>query len=79
MLRDLSRNSLLLKSVRLFANDRVAHYNKGRSHSSLGPGIPEVSEGIPVLEISGHRIPCGHRVVGNSRLRHEYRLEEVAA
>ena len=60
----------------------VAHYNKARPHSGLGPGIPEPSEGIPVLEISGHRIPCGQRVVGNSvlgGLHHEYRLEPVAA
>jgi hypothetical protein len=59
-----------------------AHYNKGRPHSALGPGIPEPSEGIPVLEISGHQIPCGHRVVGSSvlgGLHHEYRLEKVAA
>jgi len=59
-----------------------AHYNKGRPHSGLGPVIPEPSEGIPVLEISGHRIPCGQQVVGNSvlgGLHHEYRLEPVAA
>jgi len=57
----------------------VAHYNKGRRHSGLGPGIPEPSQGIPVLEISGHLIPCGHRVVGSpvlDGLHHEYRLEK---
>jgi hypothetical protein len=55
---------------------------KGRPHSGLGPGIPEPSEGIPVLEISGYRIPRGHRVVGSSvlgGLHHEYRLEKMAA
>jgi len=60
----------------------VAHYNKGRPHSGLDPGIPEPSEGIPVLEISGQRIPCGQQVVGNSvlgGLHHEYRLEPVVA
>jgi len=49
------------------------------AHSGLGPGITEPSEGIPVLEISGHRIPCGQRVVGSSvlgGLHHEYRLEK---
>jgi len=52
------------RHLRGILKDWVAHYNKGRPHSALGPGIPEPSEGIPVLEISGHRIPCGHRVVG---------------
>jgi len=60
----------------------VAHYNRGRPHSSLGPGSPEPSEGIPAPSISGHRIPCGHRVVRSpvlGGLHHEYRLEKVAA
>ena len=60
----------------------VAHYNKGRPHSSLGPGIPEPLGGIPVLEISGHRIPCGQRVVASAvlgGLHQEYRLEKIAA
>src|SRR5215469_6580246 len=68
--------------LRRILKDWVAHYNHGRPHSALGPGIPEPSEGIPVLEISGQRIPPGHRVVGSSvlgGLDHEYRLEKVAA
>ena len=55
---------------------------EGSTHSGLGPGIPEPSEGIPVQEISGHRIPSGQQVVGHSvlgGLHHEYRLEKVAA
>jgi hypothetical protein len=70
------------RHLRRILKDWVAHYNKGRPHSALGPGIPEPSEGIPVLEISGQRIPPGHRVVGSSvlgGLHHEYRLEKVAA
>ena len=70
------------RHLRGILKEWVAHYNKGRPHSGLGPGIPEPSEGIPALEISGHRIPCGQRVVGNSvldGLHHEYRLEKVAA
>jgi putative transposase len=67
------------RHLRGILKEWVAHYNKGRPHSGLGPGIPEPTEGIPVLEISGQRIPCGHRVVGNSvlgGLHHEYRLEK---
>jgi hypothetical protein len=59
----------------------VAHYNRGRPHASLGPGIPDVpSDQLPV--VSGHRIPDGHRVVASSilgGLHHEYRLERMAA
>jgi putative transposase len=57
-------------------------YNRGRPHSSLGPGIPEPSAGIPALRRSDHRIPCGHRVIRRAvlgGLHHEYRLEEIAA
>jgi hypothetical protein len=60
----------------------VAHYNRGRPHSSLGPGIPEPSGGIPSPQMSGHCIPRGHRVVRNpvlGGLHHEYRLEGIAA
>ena len=70
------------RHLRGILKEWVAHYNKGRPHSGLGPGIPEPSEGIPVLEISGHRIPCGQRVVESSvldGLHHEYRLEKMAA
>jgi len=70
------------RHLRGILKDWAAHYNKGRPHSSLGPGIPEPSEGIPVLEISGHRIPSGQQVVGHSvlgGLHHEYRLEKMAA
>jgi len=70
------------RHLRGIVKEWAAHYNKGRPHSSLGPGIPEPSGGVPVSEISGHRIPSGRRVVGSpvlSGLHHEYRLEEVAA
>jgi len=72
-------NERRLRGIR---KEWVTHYNKGRPHSSLGPGLPEPSEGIPVLEISSHRIPCGHRVVGRSvlgGLHHEYRRERAVA
>jgi transposase InsO family protein len=58
----------------------VAHYNRGRPHSSLGPGIPDGHAIKPVL--SGHRIREGHHVVAApilGGLHHEYRLEPPAA
>ena len=58
----------------------VAHYNRGRPHTSLGPGIPDAPDLAAVP--SGHRIRDGHRVVATSilgGLHHEYRLESRAA
>src|SRR5262245_1232508 len=65
--------------VRSILREWVAHYNRGRPHASLGPGIPDGAN-APVLQ--GHRIPNGHgvaakRVLGG--LHHEYRLEQIAA
>jgi len=58
----------------------VAHYNRGRPHTSLGPGIPDAPDLAAVP--SGHRIRDGHRVVATpipGGLHHEYRLESRAA
>ena len=70
------------RHLRRILKEWVAHYNRGRPHSSLGPGIPEPSAGIPAPQISGHCIRCGHRVVRRpvlGGLHHDYRLEKVAA
>jgi transposase InsO family protein len=70
------------RHLRGILKEWAAHYNKGRPHSGLGPGIPEPSQDIPVQEISGHRIPSGQHVVGHSvlgGLHYEYRLEKMAA
>lgn len=69
------------RHLRRFLREWVTHYNQGRPHSSLGPGLPESSAGIPAPEISDQGIPSGHRVVGSSvlgGLHHEYRLEKAA-
>ena len=58
------------------------HNNRGRPHSSLGPGIPEPDqESVPA---SGHRhkLPAGYRMGKTSvlgGLHHEYRLVKEAA
>ena len=70
------------RHLRKILKEWVAHYNQSRPHSSLGPGIPEPSRGMPAPPVSGYGIPCGHRVVGIpilGGLHHEYRLEKVAA
>jgi putative transposase len=61
------------------AND---HYNRGRPHSSLGPGIPEGVTSGSISSEGRHHIPRGHRVIAKpvlGGLHHEYELENVAA
>jgi transposase InsO family protein len=68
--------------LRRILREWVAHYNKGRPHSSLGPGIPDSSVVLPESSPSRHCIPHDHRVVARpvlGGLHHEYRLENVAA
>lgn len=55
----------------------VVHYNRGRLHSSLGPGFPEPSRGN--VPDSGDRrdLPAGHRIAKTpvlGGLHHEYSL-----
>jgi transposase InsO family protein len=62
----------------------VAHYNKGRPHSSLGPGIPEKSDApsLPRPRARRHTLPpyCQIRATGILYgLHHEYSWENCAA
>ena len=60
----------------------TAHYNKGRPHSSLGPGIPDQTIHKVELQTQRHCIPKDHRVVVApilGGLHHEYKRERVAA
>jgi putative transposase len=58
------------------------HYNRGRPHSILGPGLPEpAQESVPVSD-HRHKLPAGHRVEKTSvlgGLHYEYRLVKEAA
>ena len=59
----------------------VAHYNRGRPHAILGPGIPDVAVDR-LARPNGHQIPDGQRVIAApimGGLHHEYRLEPLAA
>jgi transposase InsO family protein len=50
------------RHLKIIGKQWTAHYNRGRPHSSLGPGFPEGSqESVPA---SGHRhnLPAGYRV-----------------
>jgi putative transposase len=69
------------RHLRKIVAEWVLHYNRGRPHASLGPGIPEPS-GLTVLRAVDHQLPDGHRVVAKpilAGLHHEYRLEPIAA
>jgi transposase InsO family protein len=67
--------------LRRLLQEWVAHYNRGRPHSSLGPGIPEPSSARIPEQSDRDRLAVGHRisvrpVLGG--LHHEYRLELAA-
>lgn len=61
----------------------VQHYNHGRPHMALGPGIPQPPPHLPTpLQAHRHRLPEHLRVVARpilGGLHHEYRLEAQAA
>src|SRR5262245_14436346 len=61
----------------------VEHYNKGRPHMSLGPGIPQPPPNLPVrLQAHRHQLPAHLRVTARpilGGLRHEYRVEKKVA
>jgi hypothetical protein len=69
--------------VRAILREWVDHYNRGRPHASLGPGIPAGSVVDQVLgESDSHSVPTGYRVVAApilGGLHHEYCLERQAA
>jgi transposase InsO family protein len=69
--------------LRRMVAEWVQHYNAGRPHMSLGPGIPQPSVSLPVpLQAHRHRIPVHRRVMTCpilGSLHHEYHLEEQAA
>ena len=71
------------KHLRSILRDWVAHYNRGRPHASVGPGIPDL-RGKPIRRSTAqwHALPAASRirvkdVLGG--LHHEYWLEEIAA
>ena len=70
------------KHLRRILREWVRHYNYGRPHSGLGPGLPIPALRPPVPQSSRHQIPQGWCIATESvlaGLHHEYRLERAAA
>jgi putative transposase len=68
--------------IRTILKRWVAHFNGGRPHSSLRPGIPEPSFRTIPLQTKRHSVPDDHLVSSVpvlGGLHHEYKLEKIAA
>ncbi len=66
---------------RSLLKERVTHYNRGRPHSGLGPGIPDLGPGLQRAKPCGHHVPIDRQVVAKEilgGLNHEYRFERRA-
>ena len=69
--------------LRSITTNSATHYNKGRPHSSLGPGIPDPPPDLPAaLQIHRHRVPNHLKIIIRpilAGLHHEYGLMPTAA
>jgi putative transposase len=69
------------RHVRRILKEWATHYNRGRPHSSLGPGIPNPDSRCQQAKPCGHQLPSGHHVAARAilgGLHHEYSLESAA-
>jgi len=70
------------RHVRAILREWVRHYNSGRPHASLGPGIPGRPVGASVGFSPDRRLPTGYRVTATpilGGLHREYGLAREAA
>ena len=72
------------RHLRSILKSWVEHYNRGRPHSSLGPGVPDPPQELAVLpkSTSRHRLAMGALVRAKSilgGLHHEYSLTPAVA
>jgi putative transposase len=70
------------KHLRRIVREFVCHYNRGRPHSSLGPGIPEPPQAKVPASVHRHKLHAGFRVISTpvlGGLHDEYHLEKEAA
>ena len=70
------------RHLRGILKEWMTHYNHGRPHSSLGPGLPDPVFGRQRVVAHGHDIPINYHVVAKpilGGLHHEYKLESWVA
>ena len=73
------------KHLRKTLREWVTHYNQGRPHSALGPGIPaDAKKQLRQLapRTGRHELPADSRITTREilgGLHHEYELERTAA
>lgn len=70
------------RHLRSVVREFVRYYNRGRPHSSLGPGIPEPIQASAPDAVRRHTLPVGLRISSKSilgGLHHDYRLGKEAA
>ncbi|MDH3411466.1 MAG: integrase core domain-containing protein, partial [Gammaproteobacteria bacterium] len=70
--------------LRVILKEWVVHYNRGRPHSALGPGVPDPPAELAVVpkSESRHRLAVGTLVLAKSvlgGLHHEYSLATAPA
>jgi putative transposase len=56
--------------LRAILKSRVEHYNRGRPHSNLGPGVPDPPQELALIQQldSRHRLAAGALVLAKSVL-----------
>jgi putative transposase len=60
----------------------MAHYNRARPHSSLGPGVPDQRSALRALQRRRHQFDCRVSIIARpvlNGLHHEYRATARAA
>src|SRR6266481_3912089 len=70
------------RHLRQILREWVRHYNRGRPHSSLGPGIPDQEIKAAMPRAYRHRFAAGEVVVTRSilgGLHHEYNVAKTVA
>lgn len=67
--------------IRRVVTEWAAHYNRGRPHTSLGPGVPEPCEHVPIALTDERHTLHSPRITAKPILggiHHEYRYEDAA-
>jgi putative transposase len=70
------------RHLRRVLKEWTGHYNRGRPHASLGPGLPDPGSDHEPVKLCGHHLSVHQGVASKAilgGLHHEYRWERIAA